>query len=216
MKYRVLIADDHPVWRRGLRDILEPTFDIVSEAGEGSEAISQALATRPDVVLMDIGLPGMDGIAAAREIKGSLPDTEVVVITATDSDRDIYEAIQAGVSGFVVKDEKAEVMVEAVQSAAEGKGYLPPQIAKRVLDGFTGGGAGRKGTFARSSIALTGRELVVLRLVAEGRRHKEIASELNISERTVGNHIASIYNKLGICDRSQAIVYAIKHGIVRI
>jgi two-component system response regulator DegU len=216
MKYRVMIADDHPVWRRGLRDILESKFEVVSEAGEGNEAISQALASRPDVVVMDISLPGMDGIAAAREIKESLPDTHVVIISATDHDREIYEAIQAGVSGFVVKDDKAEAMLEAVQNAAEGKAYLPPQIAKRVLDGVAGSMAGRKNAMSKGSIPLSSREVTVLRLVAEGRRHKEIANELCISERTVGNHIASIYNKLGIYDRSQAIVYAIKKGIVRI
>jgi DNA-binding NarL/FixJ family response regulator len=216
MKRRVLIADDHAVWRRGLRDVLEPTFEIVAEAGEGSEAVNQAIATRPDVVVMDISLPGMDGIAAAREIKESLPDTGVVIISATDHDREIYEAIQAGVSGFVVKDDKPEAMVEAVRNAAEGKAYLPPHIAKRVLDGVAGSLSGRKNALNRGNVPLSSREVTVLRLVAEGRRHKEIARELCISERTVGNHIASIYNKLGIDDRSQAIVYAIKKGLVRI
>ncbi len=208
MKRRVLIADDHAVWRRGLRDVLEPTFEIVAEAGEGSEAVSQAIATRPDVVVMDISLPGM--------VKESLPDTGVVIISATDHDREIYEAIQAGVSGFVVKDDKPEAMVEAVRNAAEGKAYLPPHIAKRVLDGVAGSLSGRKNALNRGNVPLSSREVTVLRLVAEGRRHKEIARELCISERTVGNHIASIYNKLGIDDRSQAIVYAIKKGLVRI
>ena len=216
MKTRVLIADDHTVWRRGLRGILEPTFEVVSEAGEGHEAVEKALASRPDVVVTDVSMPGMDGIAAARQIRESLPDTHVVMVSATEQDREIYESIQAGVSGYVVKDDVPEAMVEAVRNAAEGKAYLPPLIAKRVLDGVAGSLNGRKDALAKGSTPLTSRETGVLRLMAEGRRHKEIARELCISERTVGNHIASIYNKLGIFDRAQAIIYAIKKGIVRI
>lgn len=216
MRNRVLIADDHMVWRRGLRDVLEPTFQIVEEASEGNEAVEKALASRPDVVIMDVSMPGMDGIAAAKQIKECLPDTEVVMISATDQDRDIYEAIQAGVSGYVVKDDKPEAMIQAVQSAAEGKGYLPPLIAKRVLQGVAGSMNGYKDSKAKTSTPLTSREISVLRLMAEGRRHKEIARDLCISERTVGNHVNSIYNKLGIYDRAQAIVYAIKKGIVRV
>lgn len=216
MGNRVLIADDHEVWRRGLRDVLEPTFQVVSEASEGNEAVTKALASRPDVVVMDISMPGMDGIAAARKIKESLPDTSVVIIAATDHDREIYEAIQAGVSGFVVKDDKPEAMLEAVRNAAEGKAYLPPHITKRVLEGMAGSVGGRKNALNKASVPLSTREITVLRLIAEGKRHKEIARELCISERTVGNHVASIYNKLGICDRSQAIVYAIKKGLIRV
>ena len=216
MKNRVLIADDHIVWRRGLRDVLEPEFEVVAEASEGNEAVEKALASRPDVVVMDISMPGMDGIAAARQIKESLPQTGVVMISATDQDRHIYESIQAGVSGYIVKDDKPEAMVQAVQNAAEGKAYLPPLIAKRVMEGVAGSLNGRRDALSKSSTPLASREISVLRLLAEGKRHKEIARELCISERTVGNHIASIYNKLGIYDRAQAIVYAIKKGIVRV
>jgi DNA-binding NarL/FixJ family response regulator len=216
MGTRVLIADDHVVWRRGLRDVLEPTFQVVSEASEGNEAVTKAIASRPDVVVMDVSMPGMDGIAAAREIKQCLPDTGVVMISASDDDREIYEAIQAGVSGYIVKDDKPEAMLQAVQNASEGKAYLPPVIAKRVLESVAGTMNGQRNSLNKSSMPLSSREISVLRLVAEGKRHKEIARELCISERTVGNHVASIYNKLGIDDRSQAIVYAIKKGIIRV
>lgn len=216
MRNRVLIADDHIVWRRGLRDVLEPQFQVVSEASEGNEAVEKTLASRPDVVVMDIGMPGMDGIAAARQIKECMPEVGVVMISATDQDRDIYEAIQAGVSGYIVKDDKPEAMIEAVRNAAEGKAYLPPLIAKRVLEGVAGSMNGRRDAMGKMSTPLSSREISVLRLMAEGRRHKEIARDLCISERTVGNHIASIYNKLGIDDRAQAIVYAIKKGIIRV
>jgi DNA-binding NarL/FixJ family response regulator len=168
------------------------------------------------VVVMDVSMPGMDGIAAAREIKQCLPDTGVVMISASDDDREIYEAIQAGVSGYIVKDDKPEAMLQAVQNASEGKAYLPPVIAKRVLESVAGTMNGQRNSLNKSSMPLSSREISVLRLVAEGKRHKEIARELCISERTVGNHVASIYNKLGIDDRSQAIVYAIKKGIIRV
>jgi DNA-binding NarL/FixJ family response regulator len=208
----VLIADDHSVWRSGLRDLLEPTCDVVSEVGQGGEAVEQALAYKPDVVLMDIGMPGgMDGIAAAQQIKEALPETAVVMLTATSEDEQVHNSICARVSGYVVKDAPANVIIEAVGRAAEGGAYLPPQIASRVLqqmrsmDGRT-----------QSDVALSNREVTVLRLLGEGYRHKEIARELGISIRTVNNHVAGIYNKLGISDRAQAIVYAIKKGIVRL
>src|SRR5690348_10476537 len=132
---RVLVVDDHAVWRRGLRSVLEPTFEVVAEAGEGHEAVERALATKPDVVIMDISMPGMDGIAATRRIKEHLPDTGVVMMTATDKDDQLYEAIEAGVSGYVVKDGPPEEIIGAVHQAAEGKAYLPPLIAKRILQG---------------------------------------------------------------------------------
>jgi len=216
MGNRVLIADDHAVWRQGLRRVLESVFIVVDEAGDGGEAVDKALALKPDVVIMDINMPGMDGIAATRQIKEALPDTGVVMITATDEDDQIQDSICAGVSGFVVKFDTAAAMVEAVRNAAEGQGYLPPMIAKRVLAGVAGKGNGAIGSTGKGKIPLTSREISVLKLMCEGLRHKEIARALIISQRTVGNHVASIYNKLGISDRAQAIVYAIKKGIVRI
>jgi len=215
-KHTVLIADDHAVYRMGLRDLLEPEFRVVSEATEGSEAVDKARKEKPDVVVMDINMPGMDGIEAAKQIKESCPDTGVVVITAYDDDRRMFEAIQAGVAGYVLKDDDPRTMVEAIDNAAQGKAYLPPLIVKRVLDGVAGALGGRPGSADKTITPLSNREVTVLRLMAEGKRNREIAKELSISERTVGNHITNIYNKLGIHDRSQAVVYAIKKGIVRI
>ena len=145
-----MIADDHVVWRRGLRDVLEPRFEVVCEASEGSEAVQKALACKPDVVILDISMPGMDGISAARQIKEALPNTGVVIISATDQDREIYESIQAGVSGYIVKDDSPESMMEAVERAAEGKAYLPPMIAKRVLQGVAASMNGRKVRWERT------------------------------------------------------------------
>ena len=215
-KHTVLIADDHAVYRMGLRDLLQPEFNVISEATEGSEAVEKAQKQKPDVVVMDINMPGMDGIAAAKQIKECCPDTGVVVITAYDDDRRMFEAIQAGVAGYVLKDDDPQTMLQAVGSAAEGKAFLPPPIVKRVLEGMAGALAGKADSADRSITPLSAREQGVLRLMAEGKRNREIAKELFISERTVGNHITNIYNKLGIYDRSQAVVYAIKKGIVHV
>src|SRR5581483_7073483 len=159
MKSRVLIADDHTVWRRGLRDVLEPTFEVVSEASEGNDAVEKAIAYRPDVVIMDVSMPGMDGIAAARQIRECLPETHVVMISATEEDREIYESIQAGVSGYVVKDDAPESMLEAVKNAALGKAYLPPLIAKRILEGVAGSLNGRRDATSKASTPLSSREI---------------------------------------------------------
>jgi DNA-binding NarL/FixJ family response regulator len=215
-KHTVLIADDHAVYRMGLRDLLEPEFKVVNEATEGAEAVAMAQKQQPDVVVMDINMPGMDGIAAAKQIKQVCPDTGVVVITAYDDDRRIFEAIQAGVAGYVLKDDDPQTMIQAIDNAAQGKAFLPPLIVKRVLEGVAGAMGGRMDSAEKSVTPLSARELTVLRLMAEGKRNREIAKELIISERTVGNHITNIYNKLGIYDRSQAVVYAIKKGIVRV
>jgi DNA-binding NarL/FixJ family response regulator len=212
----VLIADDHEVFRRGLRDLLTKNFDVVAEAREGGEAVDKALSHKPDVVIMDISMPGMNGIEAAREIKAKLPKTGVVVISATDEDEHVFEAIEAGVSGYIVKDDTPQSMIEAIQRAVEGKAYLPPLIAKRVMDRVAGAMSGRRDLSSNGATPLSAREIGVLRLMAQGKRNREIANELCISERTVGNHITSIYNKLCIYDRAQAIVYAIKKGIIRV
>jgi DNA-binding NarL/FixJ family response regulator len=215
-KHTVLIADDHAVYRMGLRDLLEPEFKVISEATEGSEAVDKALKQNPDVVVMDINMPGMDGIAAAKQIRESCPNTGVVVVTAYDDDRRIFEAIQAGVSGYILKDDDPRTMIEAIDNAAQGRAYLPPPIVKRVLDGVAGA-LSTKGESADKTVTpLSSREVMVLRLMAEGKRNREIAKDLSISERTVGNHITNIYNKLSIYDRAQAVVYAIKKGIVRV
>ncbi len=213
---RVLIADDHEVFRRGLRDVLSQNFQIVAEAREGGEAIDKALHHKPDVVVMDISMPGMNGIDAAREIKGKLPNTGVVMITVTDEDERILEAIEAGVNGYIIKDDTPSSMVEAIKHAAEGKAYLPPLIAKRVMQHLAAGVNGGRHSYGSSGSPLSSREVAVLRLMAQGKRNREIAEELCISERTVGNHITSIYNKLHIYDRAQAIVYAIKKGVIRV
>lgn len=160
-------------------------------------------------------MPGMGGIDAARHIRDKSPGTAVVILSAADDDQNLFEALRVGVCGYIVKDDTAETVLQAVANAVDGTAYLPPLIAKRVLSGIADPTARREST-SRGATPLTSRELMVLRLVAEGKRNREIAADLCISDRTVGNHISSIYGKLCIYDRAQAIVYAIKKGIVRV
>jgi DNA-binding NarL/FixJ family response regulator len=214
MRKRVVIADDHSIWRSGLREVLEPTFEVVGEASEGSEAVDRAMEHRPDVVIMDISMPTMDGIEAARQIKQKLPQTGIVILSVTDSDDKIYEAIRSGVDSYVVKDDAPESIVHAVENAAEGRGYLPPRIARKVMESVSQGFGRDLPVGANPRANLTERERNILRLIAEGYTNKAIGRELSISERTVGNHITNIYNKLGINDRAHATAYAIKNNLI--
>ena len=210
----LLIADDHQVFRMGLRSLAKDRFAQIEEARDGFEAVEMALAHRPVVIAMDLSMPGKSGIEAAREIRKQMPDVGIVVFSATDADQDLFDAIQAGVNSFVLKDDDPSNMLQALENAAAGKAYLPPLIAKRVLDGVAGLSREQESP-GRQDTVLSSRQLAVLRLMAMGKRNREIALELNISERTVGNHMSAMYDKLCITDRAQAIVYAIKHGIVR-
>ena len=189
---------------------------MVSEATDGPEAVAKAQKLKPDVVVMDINLPGMDGLEAAKQIKEHCPDTSVVVITAYDDERRMFDAIQAGVTGYVLKDDDPEMMTQAIRNAAEGKAFLPPSITQRVLNGLSAALGGGGASTNKSVTPLSSRELTVLRHMAQGMHNREVATELCISERTVGNHITNIYNKLGVDDPPPAVVYAIKKGIVRV
>ena len=214
-KKRVLIADDHRVWRRGLRDILEPFFEVAAEATQGEEAVALALAIAPDAVVMDIRMPGMDGIEAVHRIKEQLPNTAVLMLSVADADADIYGALRAGADGYLLKHCTAETIVVAVEHAVAGRAYLPPEIANRVLNtvGQSGVRPSHLGTPWRS---LTTRETEALRYVTQGCTNKEIGRRMSISARTVGKHLANIYAKLGIGDRLDATLYAVKFGIVHV
>lgn len=216
-RIRVMVADDHSVFRMGLRELLEEAeLEVVSEARTGEEAVAQAREHHPDVIVMDILMPGMSGIEAARQIKQELPNVGIVMVSALEDEEHILDAIQAGASGYLLKADEPRAVLQAVRNASEGKAFLPPNVAKTVLDRFAQGMTARQARGRRSNLQLTDRELTVLRLMAQGKRNREIANELCISERTVGNHLASIYSKLQIDDRVQAILYAIRKGIVKV
>ncbi|HLY64151.1 MAG TPA: response regulator transcription factor [Chloroflexota bacterium] len=213
---KVMVADDHSLYRAGLRELLEEdAVKVVGEASTGQEAIDQAVRTHPDVVVMDVRMPVMDGIEASRRIKQQLPETEIVMITgAEDDDELLFRALDAGARSYVSKNDSPETIIEAVRGASQGTPYLPPHAVRLLLDRIAGAQQQRSAPETRTaSSRLTPREREVLRLLAKGRRNQEIAGELGLSVRSVGNHLAKIYSKLHIHGRSEAVLYAIKTGI---
>jgi DNA-binding NarL/FixJ family response regulator len=208
---RILIVDDHPVVRTGLRGMFEtdPGFVVTGEAANGDQAIAQVAAERPDVVLMDLQMPVLDGVEATRRIRQSPGAPPVLVLTTYDSDSQILRAIEAGASGYILKDAPLETLFAAVRSVVGGGSPLDPTVAARLL-GRLGGNVGG------GQEALTGRELDVVRLVARGSSNREIARDLRISEATVKTHLLHIFEKLGVADRTSAVTTAIRRGLIEL
>jgi len=205
----VLIADDHPVVRHGLRTFLELQKDVrvVGEAATGEEAIALVAELVPEVVLMDLVMPGVDGIEATRRIRDVSPSTRVIVLTSFAEDDKVFPAIRAGATGYLLKDVEPQQLVEAVRAAHRGEPLLHPKVAARLMEAV--GGAGD----APAVEELTGRELDVLRLLARGLQNKAIAAELVVSEKTVKTHVSNILSKLHLNDRTQAALYAVRRGL---
>jgi DNA-binding NarL/FixJ family response regulator len=217
MTVRVVVADDQPVVRTGFRTILEAAgIEVVAEAGDGREAVTAAGRSRPDVVLMDIRMPELDGIEATRHLAG--PDVadpvRVLVLTTFDLDDYVYEALRAGASGFLLKDVGREELVAAVRVVAAGEALLAPSVTRRLLEEFARRPASERPPPA-SLDALTPREREVLALVARGRSNAEIAAELYVGEATVKSHVAHLLMKLGLRDRIHAVIHAYDVGLVR-
>src|SRR5688572_21478509 len=209
---RALIVDDHPVTREGLRTALELSDEVVvvvGEAATGEEAVERARELTPDVVFMDVRMPGMDGIEATRRIREAAPDTKVILITIDESRGAISEAIQAGVSGYLLKDASADTLVDAAKNAIEGNAVIHPHLTKtfieevRLVEPTEGG-----------PTPLSKREREILQKVADGSTTRQVANELGISPHTVKTHLERIFEKLGANDRAQAVAMAIRQGIV--
>jgi DNA-binding NarL/FixJ family response regulator len=210
MTIRALIVDDHPVTRDGLRTALELSDDvaIVGEAGTGEEAVERATELHPDIVFMDVRMPGIGGIEATRAIRENSPDTRVILFTVDESRSAISEAIQAGVSGYLLKDASAEELVDAAKHALEGKAVIHPQLTRAFIEEV-------QLAEKRPDVApLSRRETEILQKVAYGATTKEVARDLDISPHTVKTHLERIFEKLGANDRAQAVAIAIRSGIV--
>jgi two-component system, NarL family, response regulator LiaR len=207
---RVLIVDDHGIVREGLRAYLElePDIKVVGEARDGQEGIRRAQELHPDVVLMDLVMPRMDGVEATAAIKQQQPQAHVIVLTSFVDDDRVVPAIRAGATSYLLKDVAAADLARAIRGARAGQAQLHPEVARRLMQQVT---TPRK---MEAATQLTDREREVLQLLAEGRSNKEIARSLVVSERTVKGHVSNILGKLGLQDRTQAALYAVRHGLV--
>jgi DNA-binding NarL/FixJ family response regulator len=209
---RVMLVDDHDLFRTGLRNLLEEQgVQIVAEASDGASALGLVRELTPDVVVMDLNMPGMNGIEATREIARLAPLTRVVVLTISDQDDDVMDAILAGACGYLLKDSSIQDLMQGIRSAAVGESLISPHIAAKVLQRLRASGIE---TEAGGGPELSDRETEVLRLIANGKDNAEIAQELHISPKTVKNHISNILMKLQIENRIQAAVYAVRRGLV--
>lgn len=217
MTVRVLIADDQPLVRTGLRTILENAggFDVVGEAGDGEEAVTQAAALAPDLVLMDVRMPHLDGIGATERIRNAQPDTRVIVLTTFDIDEYVYSGLRAGASGFLLKDVPAAELVSAMHTVIAGDAVVAPSATRRLIERFLHRAPDPTGYSQASLGVLTARELEILAQVARGLSNAEIATELHLSEGTVKTYVSRILGKLALRDRVQAVVLAYETGLVR-
>ncbi len=211
---RVLLVDDHDLFRTGLRNLLEEQgVDVVAEAGTGMEAISLVRELAPDVVVMDLNMPGISGVDATRQITAMAPLTRVLVLTISDQDGDVTDAIMAGACGYLLKDASIQELLRGIRSASVGESLISPHVAAKVLQRLRAASAQPEIEKTIRS-ELSEREIEVLKLIANGKENAEIAAELHISPKTVKNHISNILMKLQIDNRIQAAVYAVRSGIV--
>lgn len=210
MTIRVVLVDDHSVVRKGVRDFLEeePDIEVVGEASDGLQAVDLAIQLQPDVVVMDIKMPRLSGVDATRRIRVTAPKVRVLALTAYDDDPYVFGLLEAGAAGYVLKTAESRELVRAIRSVASGHSALDPAIAPRILQ--------RVSQPIASTEALTERELEVLRLAARGLTNKQIGYDLDISDRTVQNHLANVYAKLGVASRTEAVTEALRRGLFQL
>ncbi len=215
---RVMLVDDHALFRRGLKVTLElePDMVVVGEAGDGADAVSRSVETLPDIVLMDVRMPRRGGIEACSGIKAAVPSAKIVMLTMSDDEGDLYEAIRAGASGYLLKDLPIDEVASSIRAVQAGQPLISPSLASRLLTEFAA--VAKRGETAQAppSPRLTGREMEVLRLVARGMNNRDIARSLFISENTVKNHVRNILEKLQLHSRMEAVVYAVREKLLEI
>ena len=210
---RVVVVDDQRLFTKGLSglvDMLEGV-EVVGVAYNGEEAVALCRKEEPDVILMDISMPKMDGISATREIRSLLPQTAVIILTAHEEDEQVFEGIKAGAQGYLLKDAEPEDLSRAIRTVYAGDTIIAPDLAQKMLNTFE---SGKSSGSSRLMPPLTERELEVIRALAQGKSDRQIANSLGISEKTVRNHTSNIYRKLHIFDRTQAVIYAIREGVI--
>ena len=207
-RIRILVCDDHPVVRSGLRGMIQsqPDLEVIAEAGEGGQAVALATRLQPDIVLMDLRMPRMDGVTATEAIKSKHPSIHVLILTTYDTDADILRALEKGATGFLLKDEREDRLFDAIREAAGGRSPLAPGVASRLVERLRGD----------ADSHVSEREIEILMLVAQGRSNREIARELHISDSTVKAHMLHIFDKLGVDDRTAAVTTALRQGIIRL
>ncbi len=215
-KIKVLLADDHTLFRQGIRTLIsaEPDMEVVAEASNGGEAVEKAAETRPDLVLMDIGMPGLSSFEATRQIKKNRPDTKVLFLTMYDDEDYLVEGMEVGANGYVLKDSPAQQLLSAMRDVMRGGSYLSPRMLSQLVDDFRSRikSANRLPRFA----TLTAREREVLKLLAEGNSVKEIACDLNLSVKTIEAHKFNLMRKLDIHNKAQLVQYAIQKKIIKL
>jgi DNA-binding NarL/FixJ family response regulator len=211
--YRLLIADDQTLFRTGLARLLDedPRVEVIAQAVDGADAVKKVAALKPDIVLMDLKMPNLDGIEATRRIVAEHPGIKVLILSTFDADSYVLQALRAGASGYVLKDSQPQAVVSSVLAVMSGERVMANAVANRVLDMLTG-----TTTPKEFYDGLTIREIEILKLLATGQANKQIAYRLHISEKTVRNHVSHMYEKLGIYDRSQAVLYAVRKGLVEL
>ncbi len=213
---RVLIADDHALFRRGLSAVLatEEGIEVVAEAGDGEETVARSAELAPDVVLMDVRMPRLGGIEATRAIRSQSPSTKILMLTVSDEEADLYQAIKAGANGYLLKEVSVEEVADAIRAVSNGQSLLSPSMAAKLLAEFTSLASQVKEKQQLPAPNLTDRELEVLSLVARGLRNAAIGEQLYISENTVKNHVRNILEKLHLHSRMQAVMYAVREHLI--
>ncbi|MCG0274868.1 MAG: response regulator transcription factor [Thermosediminibacteraceae bacterium] len=215
-KIKVIVADDHALVREGIVKIisLEPDIEVVGEAADGEQAVELAMNLDVDIVLMDINMPKINGIEATKLIKTRKPQVNVIALTIHEQEDYLFEMIKSGVSGYVLKDVRPDELIVTIRRVAEGQAFMPPSLIHKVFEEFKRLSKEKDGSF--NAFDLTEREIEILQHLARGLSNRDIAEKLFISEKTVKNHLTNIFQKMGVTDRTQALLLAIKHDIVKI